>query len=668
MVQLDSFRTGKFNIPIFYMHTLVIGSGAASLSCADRLHQFGIKDVVLVTEGLKFGTSRNTGSDKQTYYKLSDMNNTPDSSHMMALSLFNGGSMHGDIALVEASCSLQAFYHLVNIGVEFPHNEYGTFVGYKTDYDEKQRGTSIGPYTSREMVKALLSEVKRRGIIIHDNTDVVKLLKVGQRVVGAVCIDKQNIENNNYGLVCFLADNIVFGVGGPGGLYADSVYPHGHTGAIGLALEIGAEASNLTESQFGLASIRHRWNVSGTFQQVIPRYISTDQNGEDETEFLNDWFPSIESLTHAVFLKGYQWPFDPGKVENYGSSLIDILVYKEIHEKGRRVFLDFRRNPEGNIVIGRFNLDKLSCEARDYLKKSNALFGLPIDRLMKMNPDAVKMYKSHGIDLFKESLEIAVCSQHNNGGLSGDIWWESTNLQHFFPIGEVNGSHGVYRPGGSALNSGQVGALRAAQKISAVYRESTLDIGLTLHDIRPLLKEFTAFILEIIVSSSKRSQYRKPLDYRHEFQTRMSKVGGYIREERSSRQGVIDAQKQFEDFNKWVVNNRHLLPFILKNRHLVLAHWVYLSAINFFIKTGGGSRGSYIILDEKGKKVESPADLGIVYRESSEDGFEKILISRFDESGEISHRFIKRKSIPNKEYWFESVWEQNRNNTIFRMT
>ena len=28
-------------------------------------------------------------------------------------------------------------------------------------------------------------------------------------------------------------------------------------------------------------------------------------------------------------------------------------------------------------------------------------------------------------------------------------------MQGFFPIGEVNGSHGVYRPGGSALNAGQ---------------------------------------------------------------------------------------------------------------------------------------------------------------------------------------------------------------------
>ena len=89
----------------------------------------------------------------------------------------------------------------------------------------------------------------------------------------------------------------------------------------------------------------------------------------------------------------------------------------------------------------------------------------PIERLHSLNAPAIALYKEHGIDLEKEHLQIAVCAQHNNGGLKANIWWES-DLTHLFPVGEVNGSHGVYRPGGSALNSGQVGSYRAAQYIS----------------------------------------------------------------------------------------------------------------------------------------------------------------------------------------------------------
>ncbi len=98
----------------------------------------------------------------------------------------------------------------------------------------------------------------------------------------------------------------------------------------------------------------------------------------------------------------------------------------------------------------------------------------PIERLISLNSPAVELYREHHIDLSSEPLEIGVCAQHNNGGLKGNIWWES-DLRHLFPVGEVNGSHGVYRPGGSALNSGQVGSSRAAEFISRRYNKSAPD-------------------------------------------------------------------------------------------------------------------------------------------------------------------------------------------------
>ena len=85
-----------------------------------------------------------------------------------------------------------------------------------------------------------------------------------------------------------------------------------------------------------------------------------------------------------------------------------------------------------------------------------------------MNPPAVEIYQEHGIDLHKEPLEIAVCAQHNNGGFAVNKWWESS-IPHTFVIGEMAGTHGVKRPGGSALNAGQVGGLRAAEYIVNVY-------------------------------------------------------------------------------------------------------------------------------------------------------------------------------------------------------
>ncbi|MDR2588466.1 MAG: FAD-binding protein, partial [Spirochaetales bacterium] len=401
---------------------LVIGSGAASLAAADRLAEAGVGGLALVTEDLAGGTSLNTGSDKQTYYKLSTGQKTPDSPYEMARAMYSGGAMHGDIALVEALCSTEAFYHLLSIGVPFPRNRYGGVVGYKTDHDPKDRGTSIGPYTSKAMVECLLKEVRRRNIPIYDGFEVVSLLVEGGRAVGALCMDTSRLAEDDYGRPLFMAASGVFGVGGPGGLYEASVYPPVHTGAIGLALEAGAEAVNLTESQYGLASVKFRWNVSGTYEQVIPRYISLSAEGGEEREFLLPFFENAGKMNSAIFLKGYQWPFDPRKIENGGSSLIDILVYRERVLLGRRVFLDYRQNTGG----GDFHFEELSGEARSYLDNSGALFGTPLERLEKMNPLAIELYRSRGIDLAREPLEIAVSAQHNNGGLAADIWWEST--------------------------------------------------------------------------------------------------------------------------------------------------------------------------------------------------------------------------------------------------
>ena len=105
-------------------------------------------------------------------------------------------------------------------------------------------------------------------------------------------------------------------------IYENSVYPESQTGMTGMALEAGAEGANLSEWQYGIASVDFRWNRSGTYQQVMPRYISVDEKGK-EHEFLSDYFEKPEDAVNFVFMKGYQWPFDFEKVN--GSSVIDCV-------------------------------------------------------------------------------------------------------------------------------------------------------------------------------------------------------------------------------------------------------------------------------------------------------------------------------------------------------
>ena len=246
--------------------------------------------------------------------------------------------MHGDIALCEAQHSAQAFFELVQLGVPFPHDRYGGYPGYRTDHDQRGRATSAGPLTSHYMFEALAKQVVQRNIPVLDRHQVIALFAErkgeGHQVVGAAALDLASLERDNFGLVLFNAVNIILATGGPGGLYERSVYPEDQIGSIGIALQIGAIAHNLTESQFGLASLKHRWNVSGSYQQVIPRYVSTDAAGNDPRDFLTEHFPDMGTMATAIFRKGYQWPFDPRKIAGHGSSLIDLAVYKETDPAG----------------------------------------------------------------------------------------------------------------------------------------------------------------------------------------------------------------------------------------------------------------------------------------------------------------------------------------------
>lgn len=432
-------------------NAVIIGSGAAGYATADRLLLNGVKNIAIITYDKNAGTSRNAGSDKQTYYKLSCTDE--DSPTKMSHALSFGGGMHGDIAFVEAVNSMRCFNHLVEYGVPFPTDKYGRFIGYKTDHDNACRGTSAGPLTSKYMTECLEKRVLvNKELTLLDETAVIRIVTENGKAVGVIALQK---DGDLYKLLPIQTKYVVAATGGAAAVYKNTVYPDSQIGAFGLLADAGCKFCNLTEWQYGIASVGVKWNLSGSYQQVIPTYYSVDKYG-NKYEFLCDAFNDVTEACNNIFLKGYQWPFDSKKIN--GSSKIDIAVSRE-KAKGKKVYIDYRKNPNG------FDFNKLSNEAKEYLLSAGADGKNPFERLKKLNPQAIDFFKSKGVDLSKEPLEIAVCAQHINGGADVDINWQ-TSVENLFAVGETAGTFGIYRPGGSALNSTQVGALRVSEYIA----------------------------------------------------------------------------------------------------------------------------------------------------------------------------------------------------------
>jgi succinate dehydrogenase/fumarate reductase flavoprotein subunit len=666
---IERLVVGRTAVDVCSINTLVVGSGAAALNAAVTLHDLGQRDLAIVTEAWGGGTSANAGSDKQTYYKLSLAGPEPDSPRLLAADLFAGGSMHGDIALCEAQHSAQAFYHLVQLGVPFPHDRYGAFPGYQTDHDQRGRATSAGPLTSHLMVKVLSGAVRERRIQVFEPYQVVALLTDGAadapRLTGAVALDLKACADGTPRVLLFNAPSVVLGTGGPGGLYLDSVYPAEQTGSIGLAFRTGATGQNLTESQFGLSSIGVRWNVSGSYQQVVPRYVSTDRDGHDAREFLNDAFPDAGTLGTAIFRKGYQWPFDPRRVRGHGSSLVDLLVYRERVARQRRVFLDFTRNFEGGGAVAPFSAEALHDEARAYLERCGATGATPIERLARMNQPAIDFYRSKGIELERDHLEIAVCAQHNNGGLRGGLWWES-DLAGLFPVGEVNGSHGVRRPGGASLNAGQVGSLRAAMFIANRRTGSPPTASQFAAVVAAQVDEVLRFADAALANAA--ASRATPDAARRSIQARMSRAAGHIRVRDAVTRAVDESWAEWRGFDAaaWARDTTDL-PAVFRNRDLCLAQVVYLEALAEYLARGGRSRGSWIVLDPDGEPVGGALGDEWRFAVNPADAFvdRHILEVAFDGTGSVRKTWVPVRPLPEDHAWFETAWAAHRTGAVY---
>ena len=633
---------------------IIIGSGAAGFQAALRLYQNGERDLAIITENIKSGTSRNTGSDKQTYYKLTLSGNDADSVRNMAEDLFAGQCVDGDQALCEAALSARCFFALTELGVPFPCTEHGEFMGYKTDHDRGRRATSAGPYTSKLMTEALERSVKEKQILILDQMQAIQILTYMNQVKGILCLDKNIHSEPAYKIIW--CKNVILATGGPAGMYHDSVYPVSQTGSTGMAFEAGASGKNLTEWQFGMASLNPRWNVSGTYMQVLPSFISTDQDGNDEKEFLLDYFNELPDLLSMVFLKGYLWPFDVNKIFG-GSSVIDLLVYQETVLKKRRVFLDYRVNP-GNLEKDRdLPYASMIPEAKEYLSQAGACFGTPIERLKHMNEPAILFYQDHHVDLFKERLEIAVCAQHNNGGLSTNHLWE-TNLSGLYAIGEVCASHGVTRPGGTALNAGQVGAVRAAEGIFLKKRTHMKEASPSTESG---IKERLRIQALDRIRLSEHAEGNCPLsELWINASKRMSAAAGMIRNQVQMETALKETEDDICQFmQKAKLPSVSQLSLFYKLYDMLLSQKMYLFAMLDYAKAGGGSRGSALYTDSTGELPGFPGcqTFGELYRcrlDQKMHGQEVQEVTLKEGTPSASRRPVR--PLPDVDYFFENQW------------
>ena len=317
--------------------------------------------------------------------------------------------------------------------------------------------------------------------------------------------------------------------------------------------------------------------------------------------------------------------------------MIDVLVHRE-NQKGNRVYMDFTRDPTG--LPEKFS--ELSQECQEYLKRSGAAMARPIERLAHMNQPAIDLYKDHGIDLWRERLEVRVCAQHCCGGVAVDADWQTT-IPHLYAVGEAAGNFGAYRPGGSALASGQTGALRAAEHI--VFRPSEpVSLEMLEQD------EEACLFVENICSVLSRPKRSMEVPQRREAQREMTRWAAHMRSGAEMARLLSDRTERLpEFFASAALSTERGLSQLLRDRDILLTQGAMLSAM-VLAAQAMGSRGSGLVVDPDHPETFLPV---------REEFKEYCLITRYEHHAFLS-ALEKVRPLPDCDDWFETTWKEYR--------
>ena len=270
-----------------------------------------------------------------------------------------------------------------------------------------------------------------------------------------------------------------------------------------------------------------------------------------------------------------------------------------------------------------------------------------------MNTPAVELYTSKGLDITKDYLEIALCAQHNNGGIAVDMWWQS-EVKGLYAAGECAGTHGITRPGGSALNAGQVGSLRAAQYVSY---DSRLNLSDDIFDpIADAAKDKHLQMCDAFLCNENNVD-----ELLVKARRRMSQKGGAIRDIASMKTAVSEILKEIKDFNNFVgVKNCKSLYKAYKLYDALTVQIATLYSFINFAEHIGKTRGSALYQDTKGALREGLDEL---FRFTVDDGKTPNEIQQIRKiNGEYVTSWRTARPLPENDDFFENIWKSYREN------
>jgi succinate dehydrogenase / fumarate reductase flavoprotein subunit len=365
----------------------------------------------------------------------------------------------------------------------------------------------VGDRTGLELIRTLQQHAVHKGLDVHMECNVQRLLKDGDRVCGAVGYWRPSGK-----LVVFKAKAVILATGSVGKAWKFTSNSWESTGdGITLGLDAGAELIDMECIQFHPTGMVWPTSVRGILVTEGVRGDGGTLKNAEGVRFMFNYIPEYFKGETADNEK----EADAWYEDKTNRRTPDLLPRDEVARAINAEVKAGRGSPHGGVF-----LDICTRRSADYIRK----------RL----PSMYHQFKELAdVDITKEPMEVGPTCHYLNGGIRVDADTTATCVPGLFAAGEVAGGlHGANRLGGNSLSDlivfGRRAGLYAAEYVKGLKGGAAVDAGQAQASIRELLSPF------------ERTGGENPYAIHADLQDCMQSLVGIIRTEGELRKAVAE--------------------------------------------------------------------------------------------------------------------------------
>ena len=442
-----------------YEHdVLIIGAGGAGLSAAIKASSEGVS-VGVVCKSL-LGKAHTVMAEGGMAASLGNVDDRDNWRVHFADTMRGGQYLNNpQMAELHAKEAPDRVNELESWGALFDRTPDGKILQRNFGGHKYPRLAHVGDRTGLEMIRTLQDHGIHQGIDFHMEVAIIRLLKDGDRVVGAFGYDR---EKGRFHV--FKAKAIVMATGGIGRAFRVTSNSWEYTGdGHALAYDAGAELKDMEFVQFHPTGMVWPPSVKGILVTEGVRGEGGILKNNEGHRFLFDDIPELY-VSSTADNPDEGWRYTQG--DRDARRPPELLTRDHVARCIVKQIKEGKGSPHGGVYLDIAWIKEKLPNAEEHIKK----------KLPSMYHQFIELA---GIDITKEVMEVGPTTHYIMGGISVDGDTQISTVPGLFACGEcAAGLHGANRLGGNSLSDLLVFGNRAgrfAAHFAEEHGEGTID-------------------------------------------------------------------------------------------------------------------------------------------------------------------------------------------------